>query len=61
MTEIDGELSVSKSVGIVAVWTTVFAGLDILAPPLVSNVVLSGIAGGISLVVSLVYVRESET
>ncbi|MEA1932438.1 MAG: hypothetical protein U9O06_12955 [Euryarchaeota archaeon] len=61
MTAIELELSVLNMVVIVAIWTTVFVVLTVLSPPLLSNVVLSGVAGGISFVLSLLYLQESGT
>jgi|GEM_PF-452804 hypothetical protein len=61
MTVIELELSVMNMVVIVAIWATVFVVLTVLSPPLLSNVVLSGVAGGISFVLSLLYLQESGT
>jgi len=44
---------------VVVLWIAVFAVSDVLAPVLLSNIVVSGFAGGVSLVLSVSYLHES--
>ena len=60
MTQLEWEITTTEAVVIVVLWITVFAVLDVFAPTLLSNVVLSGFAGGVSLVLSLSYLHESD-
>ena len=50
----------TEAVMIVVLWTTVFTVLDVLAPALLSTVVVSGFAGGVSLVLSFLYLHEPD-
>ena len=53
------ELTTTDAVVIILIWTVVFTLSSILAPVLLSDLVVSGVAGGVSLVLSFSYFRDS--
>jgi len=60
MTHLELGVTPTETVMIVVLWTTVFTISDVLAPVSLSNVVLLGFDGGISFVLSLSYLHESD-
>lgn len=45
---------------LIVLWTVVFTLVDLLSPPLLSNVAASGFAGGVSFVLSLVFLQRRQ-
>lgn len=45
---------------LIVLWTVVFTLVDLLSPLLLSNVVASGFAGGVSFALSLVFLQRRQ-
>ena len=60
MAHLERGVTPTEAVIVVVLWITIFAVSDVLAPVLLSNTVVSGFAGGVSLVLSLSYLHESD-
>ena len=60
MTQLKLGVTLTDAVMIVVLWTAVFVVVDLLTPVLLSTIVVSGFAGGVSLVLSLSYLDEPD-
>lgn len=52
--------SLAEPLAVVAIWLVAFLGLDILTPAALSDMVVSGVAGGVAFVTSQRYLRARQ-
>lgn len=52
--------SLAEPLAVVTLWLVVFVVADVLAPPLLSDVVVAGVAGGVAFATSQRYLRARQ-